>query len=88
LYGYNPLSPEDTAFEKGEKLQPALSLSSVIVALNQLEKGEIVSYNGQWENQQAQQITATVPFGYAEGLPRKLSGKLFFRWNKELVPQI
>jgi alanine racemase len=88
LYGYNPLSPDDPHFEKGEKLQPALSLSSVIVALNQLEKGDTVSYNAKWENEQEQQITATVPFGYFEGLPRSLSGKIFFRWNKELLQQI
>jgi alanine racemase len=65
-YGYNPLSSDDPYFEIGEKLQPALSLSSVIVALNQLEQSDIVSYNATWKNEQKQQITATVPFGYFE----------------------
>jgi alanine racemase len=88
LYGYNPLSSEDASFEKGEKLQPALSLSSVIVALNQLEKGDTVSYNAIWQNEQEKQIVATIPFGYFEGLARNLSGKIFFRWNKALMQQI
>jgi alanine racemase len=48
LYGYNPLSAKDSAFEKGEKLQPALSLSSVIVALNEVPAGGGVSYNQKW----------------------------------------
>jgi alanine racemase len=45
LYGYNPLSSDDPYFVRGEKLQPALSLSSVIVASNEVQKGEGVSYN-------------------------------------------
>lgn len=72
LYGYNPLSPEDEDFEKGEKLRPALSLSSVIISLNRLQAGEGVSYGLQWTAEK-ESTTATVPFGYFEGLPRALS---------------
>jgi alanine racemase len=51
LYGYNPLSPADPYFDQGEKLQPALSLSSVIVSLNVVAPGEGVSYGPQWKNE-------------------------------------
>ena len=66
LYGYNPLSVQDSEFEKGEKLQAGLSLSSVIISLNVLSSGEGVSYGPQWENVQEQFLTATIPFGYYE----------------------
>lgn len=87
LYGYNPLSPEDPCFEKGEKLKPALSLSSVIVALNELQTGEGVSYNHTRKVPQ-KGVTATIPFGYFEGLPRSLSGKVSFRRKETLIQQI
>ena len=88
LYGYNPLSNDDPLFERGERLQPALSLSSVIVSLNELEVGDGVSYgNSQWKSDKTQ-ITATVPFGYFEGLPRRVKDKIFFRYQKTVVPQV
>lgn len=87
LYGYNPLSPTDAWFERGEKLKPALSLSSSIVAINELTAGEGVSYGLKWTASQPT-LTATLPFGYFEGLSRSLSDKIFFRRNKELVEQI
>jgi alanine racemase len=87
LYGYNPLSPEDPFYDRGEKLKPALSLSSVIVALNEISEGEGVSYGEKWIAPEDATV-ATVPVGYFEGLPRSLAGKLFFRRNKELLAQI
>jgi alanine racemase len=87
LYGYNPLSSDDPLFERGEKLKPALSLSSSIVALNELAAGDGVSYGLKWTASQPT-LTATLPFGYFEGLSRGLSEKIFFRRNKELVGQI
>jgi alanine racemase len=72
LYGYNPLSPKDTSFETGEKLKPALSLSSVIVSLNEIQAGEGISYNQKWIASETT-TTGTIPFGYFEGLPRCLS---------------
>ncbi|MDR0369168.1 MAG: alanine racemase [Candidatus Peribacteria bacterium] len=62
LYGYNPLSIDDPSFEIGEKLQPALSLSSIIISLNILSRGEGVSYSPQWKNAEEQSLSATIPF--------------------------
>lgn len=88
LYGYNPLSLQDSEFEKGEKLQPALSLSSVIISLNILSRGEGVAYSPQWKNEEEQFLSATIPFWYYEGLPRNIREKMFFRYKGQLVPQI
>jgi alanine racemase len=77
LYGYNPLAQEDSDFDLWEKLQPALSLSSVIVAINSVPYNEWVSYDPQWKQlDKSDKITVTVPFGYAEWMPRSVREKI------------
>lgn len=77
LYGYNPLSEEDSDFDLWEKLQPALSLSSVITAINLVSYNEWVSYDPQWKQlEKEDKITVTIPFGYAEWLPRMVREKI------------
>ena len=36
LYGYNPLSENDKAFQKGELLQPAMRICSSVVSLQDI----------------------------------------------------
>lgn len=57
-----------------EGLQQALSLRSSVTQLRQVQAGESVSYGARWT---ADRLTtaALVPVGYADGLPRNLSGK-------------
>ena len=77
LYGYNPLSSEDSNFELWEKLQPALSLSSTIVAINLVSYNEWVSYCPQWKQlNKEDKITVTIPFWYAEWMPRWVREKI------------
>lgn len=77
LYGYNPLSEEDSNFDLWEKLQPALSLSSVITAINSVPYNEWVSYDPQRKQlDKSDKITVTVPFGYAEWMPRVVREKI------------
>ena len=77
LYGYNPLSEEDSDFDLWEKLQPALSLSSVITAINSVPYNEWVSYDPQWKQlNKSDRITVSIPFGYAEWMPRSLREKI------------
>ena len=76
LYGYNPLSLEDSDFDLWEGLQPALTLSSVVTAINSVPYNEWVSYAPQWKQlNKSDKITITVPFGYAEWLPRSVREK-------------
>lgn len=77
LYGYNPLAEEDSDFDLWNKLQPALSLSSVITAINSVPYNEWVSYDPQWKQlEKSDKITVTIPFGYAEWMPRSLREKI------------
>ena len=77
LYGYNPLAQEDADFDLWEKLQPVLSLSSIVVAINSVPYNEGVSYDPQRKQLDKKDITTiTVPFGYAEWLPRAVREKI------------
>ncbi len=89
LYWYNPLLPEDTWYELWEQLQPALSLSSTIVALNSVPYNEWVSYGPQWKQlEKNDRITATIPFGYAEWLPRSVREKVQIHHESGYIKQI
>ena len=70
LYGIWP-SPETEALLRanGLSLEPALSWRTRIVAFHDVPEGETVGYGRTWEATRASKI-ATLPIGYAEGLPR------------------
>lgn len=87
LYGYNPLHHEDPHFHVLTPLQWALRAYTTIVALQQLQTWDIVSY---WWNYVAaeDQTTATVPFGYFEGLPRAVSWTWQFKRKEHYIPQL
>ncbi|MFA4942710.1 MAG: alanine racemase [Patescibacteria group bacterium] len=74
LYGYSPLVGES---EVDNHLKPALRVVSTIIARQALKRGDKVSYNGRYEAQGDTQI-ALVPFGYYEGLDRRLSNEAQF----------
>jgi alanine racemase len=72
LYGYLPegwLSSE--LEERGLVLTPALSLHAQVVAVRRLEAGERPSYGRNRALGRAANVV-TVPFGYADGYPRRL----------------
>lgn len=70
LYGIWP-SPETEALmnTNGLVLRPALSWRTRIVALHEIETGTTVGYGRTWTSARPSRI-ATLPIGYAEGLPR------------------
>lgn len=67
------------------KLQPALSLTSHIVHLKWLEKGNEISYGGTYTTSKRQRI-ATIPVGYGDGYPRSLSNKGYVLIRGEKAP--
>ncbi len=72
LYGYLPEAWLASALEEtGERLVPALTLRANVVAVRRVEAGERPSYRRRRATQSAATI-ATVPFGYADGYPRRL----------------
>jgi alanine racemase len=74
LYGYLPGPAVATAFgASGDvtPLRPAMSLKARVVSTRTLSAGERPSY-GRLRPLPASSVVATVPFGYADGVPRGL----------------
>jgi len=74
LYGYLPGGAVGAAFAVavgGEELRPALSLRARVVSVRTLAEGERPSY-GRRRAVPQRSLVATVPIGYADGVPRAL----------------
>jgi alanine racemase len=74
LYGYLPTPAVQTAFDAqagGAELVPAMSLKARVVAVRTLDAGERPSY-GRLRPLPKRSLVATVPIGYADGVPRAL----------------
>jgi alanine racemase len=74
FYGYHPFQNEEGT---GSPLQPALEIYSRLVSLQNLAPGEAVSYGENYRVATATQI-GVIPFGYFEGLDRRLSNRAKF----------
>ena len=72
LYGYLP-SPwlGEQLAARGRTLRPALSLRAQVIATRRGDVGDRPSY-GRRRELDAPALIATVPFGYADGYPRRL----------------
>jgi alanine racemase len=70
LYGIWPSEESETLMRaRGLVLEPALSWRTRIVALHDVDPGTTVGYGRSWRAGRPSRI-ATLPIGYAEGLPR------------------
>lgn len=69
-YGMSPFQRDPTL----EGLTPALTLSSYVAALRDLEPGEGVSYSLSWRAERPTRV-ALVPIGYGDGFFRILSNR-------------
>ncbi|GAA3538409.1 alanine racemase [Amycolatopsis ultiminotia] len=68
MYGLNPV-------DTGDDLRPAMTFRSSVVLTKRLLAGESVSYGHIWTTPQDTTL-ALVPTGYADGVPRSLSGRM------------
>lgn len=75
LYGYDPLNYDDPAVSN---LKPALDVYSQIISIQEVKAGDAVSYGDDFKVNHDSQI-AVIPFGYFEGLDRRLSNQAEFR---------
>jgi alanine racemase len=66
LYGYPPGASRIPA-------EPVMELVTRIVFIKKVKKGEPISYGRTWTSP-GDTVIATIPVGYADGLPRGLSG--------------
>jgi len=68
MYGLNPV-------EQQEDLRPVMSFRSQVVLTKRIMAGESVSYGHTWTASRDTNL-ALVPVGYADGVPRGLSGRM------------
>jgi alanine racemase len=78
------LSPSDEV-TADERFTPTMSIRSVVGRIASLRSGEGVSY-GMLYKAKADEPLATIPIGYADGLPRTLANQGWFVINGERRP--
>jgi len=83
MYGYSPIS----TIHKNLSLNPALFLKVKVAFIRIIEKGVSVSYGGKFVSSRKTKL-AVLSIGYADGVPRKLSGKINVIHNSKLYPQV
>jgi len=85
LYGLYPDLPEETKFYP--KLKPVMGLKGRITNIHEMPVGDGVSYGHTYIADRVTRV-ATVPIGYADGMPRALSNKIFGKLNGVKIKQI
>ena len=83
MYGYSPLDKID----KNLLLKPALSLKVKVAFIRTIDKGISVSYGGKFVSRRKTKL-AVLSIGYADGVPRNLSGNINVIHNNKLYPQV
>ena len=85
IYGLMPDLPESAS--NIPNLKPVMSLKGRIVYLKELGENEGISYSYSYKTSKKARI-ATVPIGYADGVPRILSNKIYGLINGKKVKQV
>ncbi len=83
MYGYSPL----VKIDKNLLLKPALSLKVKVAFIRTIDKGVSVSYGGKFVSHRKTKL-AILSIGYADGVPRNLSGKINVIYNNKFYPQV
>lgn len=86
LYGLYPDFPQNIEFKKPE-LKQLISLKARIVNIHTAHDGEGISYCHTYQAK-GERTIATIPVGYADGIPRLLSNKIKASLNGIEVPQV
>ena len=86
IYGLYPDLPDDGVIRKPD-LKPVMSLKARIVNIHEAHDGEGISYGHTFTAHGSRKI-ATVPLGYADGVPRGLSNKISGNLNGKDVLQV
>ena len=82
LYG---LYPSEEMDRQQTNLKPVMSLLSHVVHLKEIEDGTPIGYGGAYVANGRRRI-ATIPVGYADGYPRRLSGIGYVKIRNQRVP--
>ncbi|MDR3336515.1 MAG: alanine racemase [Treponema sp.] len=92
IYGYAPVALEagpltGNGKEADLRLKPVMELSSRVVFIKKVKKGESISYGRKWTALVDSWI-ATIPIGYGDGLPRALGGYLSIKIRDNFYPLV
>jgi alanine racemase len=82
LYGVSPFS-DRSGVELG--LRPVMTLAARVVSTRPVARGATVGYGGQWRASRDTRV-ATLPLGYADGIPRAVLGRGQVHLAGELRP--
>jgi alanine racemase len=74
LHGVSPSDHIKLAFP----LKETMSLFTTVLQIKTLPRGEKISYNGIYVTTDDQEVIATLPIGYADGLDRRIEGGRVF----------
>jgi len=83
MYGYSPLDK----INKNLSLKPALFLKAKVAFIRTIDPGVGVSYGGKFISHRKTNL-AVLSIGYADGVPRNLSGKINVIHNNKFYPQV
>ncbi|MBO8230826.1 alanine racemase [Prochlorococcus marinus str. MU1404] len=83
MYGYNPL----VTIDENLSLKPALFLKVKVAFIRIIDKGVSVSYGAKFVSSRKTKL-AVLSIGYADGVPRNLSGKIKVIHNNKFYPQV
>jgi alanine racemase len=84
LYGSSPVAGQSA---QELDLQPAMTVKSALIAVNQRRKGDAVGYGGEWVCPEDMAV-GVVAFGYGDGYPRHARSGTPVLVNGKLVPLI
>ena len=71
LYGVSPYADRSA---EALGLEPVMTLAARVVAVRSVRKGDAVGYGAEWRAERDTRV-ATLPLGYADGIPRAAAGK-------------
>lgn len=87
LYGLMPDLAEETPLKKHFPLKQVISLKGRITRIHRMDVNEGISYGYTYVAKEDIDV-ATIPIGYADGIPRALSNKIYGEINGKKVKQI
>jgi alanine racemase len=83
LYGYYPSNETSESI----KLKPVLSLISEVASVSEMPKGQYISYGRRYRTKTKTKIIS-VPIGYADGVRRGLTNKMYCIIKNKKFPQV
>ena len=83
MYGYSPIAKID----KNLLLEQALFLKVKVTFIRIIDQGVSVSYGGKFVSSRKTKL-AVLSIGYADGVPRNLTGKINVIHNSKFYPQV